>query len=106
MSLLTHLLSVIVATNPPSLAVSNEIQSSTGISVTVPDANDPVKQELDKVMIADDDAQFRSGSGLFVEQYLQQPAADLAGGSGNYDHASSLGTAGHGVQYPSRTLIP
>ena len=57
MSLLTHLLSVFVATNPPALAVSNEIQQSTGISVTVPDATDPVQQELDKVMIEDDDAQ-------------------------------------------------
>ena len=57
MSLLTHLLSVFVATNPPALAVSNEIQQTAGISVTVPDAADPAKQELDKVMIADDDAQ-------------------------------------------------
>jgi tetratricopeptide (TPR) repeat protein len=56
-SLLTHLLSVLVATNPPSVAVSNEIQQSTGISVAVPDANDPIKKELDQVMIADDAAQ-------------------------------------------------
>ncbi len=35
-----HLLSVLVATNPPAVAVSNEIQQTAGISVTVPDAND------------------------------------------------------------------
>ncbi|MDD5139173.1 MAG: hypothetical protein PHY43_02805 [Verrucomicrobiales bacterium] len=57
MSLLTHLLSVIVATNPPALAVSNEIQQATGISVTVPDTNDPVERELDKLMMEDDAAQ-------------------------------------------------
>ena len=56
-SLLTHLLSVFVATNPPAAALSNEIQQATGLSVTVPDASDPVKRELDAVMIEDDDAQ-------------------------------------------------
>jgi tetratricopeptide (TPR) repeat protein len=56
-SLLTHLLSVIVATNPPSVAVSNEIQQTTGISVTVPDGNDPAEQELQKLMADDDAAQ-------------------------------------------------
>lgn len=82
MSLLTHLVSVIVATNPPALAVSNEIQQSTGISVTVPDATDPVKQELDKVMIADDQAQdevdkwIRDNSN-FYQQGAGEPNADL-----------------------------
>jgi tetratricopeptide (TPR) repeat protein len=56
-SLLTHLLSVVVATNSPAAAVSNEIQQTTGISVTVPDANDPVEQELQKLMADDDAAQ-------------------------------------------------
>jgi tetratricopeptide (TPR) repeat protein len=56
-SLLTHLLSVVVATNPPSVAVSNEIQQTTGISVTVPGVNDPVERELQQVMIEDDAAQ-------------------------------------------------
>ena len=57
MSLLTHFLSVVVATNPPAVAVSNEIQQTTGISVTVPDANDPAEQELQKLMTDDDAAQ-------------------------------------------------
>ncbi len=53
---MTHLLSVLVATNPPADAVSNEIQQTAGISVTVPDANDPAEQELRQLMIADDAA--------------------------------------------------
>lgn len=57
MSLLTHLVSVIVATNSPAAAVSNEIQQTTGISVTVPDTNDPAEQELQKLMADDDAAQ-------------------------------------------------
>jgi tetratricopeptide (TPR) repeat protein len=56
-SLLTHLLSVVVATNPPAVVVSNEIQQATGISVAVPDANDPAEQELQKLMADDDAAQ-------------------------------------------------
>lgn len=56
MSLLTHLLSVAVATNPPAMAVSNEIQQSTGISITVPNPNDPAEAELHKLMVDDDAA--------------------------------------------------
>jgi tetratricopeptide (TPR) repeat protein len=52
---MTHVLSVLVATNSTALAVSNEIQQSTGIAVTVPDASNPETQELQKLM-ADDDA--------------------------------------------------
>ena len=82
MSLLTHLLSVFVATNPPAVAVSNEIQRTTGISVTVPDATDPVKQELDKVMIADDEAQDEVDKWIrdnanFFQQGAGQPDAEL-----------------------------
>ena len=81
MSLLTHLLSVFVATNPPAVAVSNEIQRTTGISVTVPDATDPVKQELDKVMIADDEAQDEVDKWIrdnanFFQQGAGQPNAE------------------------------
>jgi tetratricopeptide (TPR) repeat protein len=56
-SLLTHLLSVVVATNPPAVAVSNEIQQTTGISVTMPNTQDPAEQELQKLMTDDDAAQ-------------------------------------------------
>src|SRR5271170_1615826 len=54
---MTHLVSVLVATNPPAVAVSNEIQQATGIAVNVPDANDPAEQELQKLMADDDAAQ-------------------------------------------------
>ena len=82
MSLLTHLLSVFVATNPPALAVSNEIQQSTGISVTVPDTTDPVKQELDKLMMEDDTAQAEVDKWIrdnsdFYKQGAGEPNADL-----------------------------
>jgi tetratricopeptide (TPR) repeat protein len=53
---MTHLLSVLVATNPPAVAVSNEIQQTAGISVNVPDTSDPAEQELKKLMIEDDAA--------------------------------------------------
>ena len=53
---MTHLLSVLVATNPPAVAVSNEIQQTAGISVNVPATNDPAEQELQKLMIEDDAA--------------------------------------------------
>jgi len=74
-SLLTHLLSVFVATNPPAFAVSNEIQQATGISVTVP-VKDPVEQELDKVMIADDDAQAE------VDKWIRDNSDFLKEGAG------------------------
>ena len=82
MSLLTHLLSVFVATNPPALAVSNEIQQATGISMTVPDTTDPVKQELDTVMIMDDDAQAEVDKWIrdnanFHQQGAGEPNAEL-----------------------------
>ena len=53
---MTHLLSVAVATNSPSEAVSNEIHQATGVAITMTATNDPVKQELDKIMIEDDAA--------------------------------------------------
>ena len=56
MSLLSHLLSVLVATNPPVAAISNEIQSATGIAVPVADPTDPTERELRNLMIADDAA--------------------------------------------------
>jgi tetratricopeptide (TPR) repeat protein len=81
-SLLTHLLSIFVATNPPALAASNEIQQATGISVAVPDATNPVEQELKKMMIEDDDAQAEVDKWIrdnsdFYKQGAGEPDADL-----------------------------
>ena len=55
-SLLVGLLSALVATNPPA-AVSNLVTATTGVSVNVPDPNDPVARELQKLMDNDDAAQ-------------------------------------------------
>jgi tetratricopeptide (TPR) repeat protein len=75
-SLLTHLLSVVVATNPPSVAVSNEIQQAAGISVNVPDANDPAEQELQKLMADDDAAQAE------VDKWIRDNSDFYAQGAG------------------------
>jgi tetratricopeptide (TPR) repeat protein len=53
--LAVSLLSALLATNQPQ-AVSNVVQESTGISVSLPDAGDPAEQELRNLMIADDTA--------------------------------------------------
>lgn len=55
-NLLIGLVGALLATNQPA-AVSNLVLRSTGISVTVPDPNDPEEKELQKVMEADDAAQ-------------------------------------------------
>lgn len=55
-SLLVGLLGALVATNQPA-AVSNLVQNTTGLSITVPDPNDPVEKEFHKLMEADDAAE-------------------------------------------------
>lgn len=75
------LLSALLATNQPQ-AVSNLVQQHAGISVTVPDTTDPVKQELDTVMIADDEAQAEVDKWIrdnsdFYKQGAGVPNADL-----------------------------
>jgi tetratricopeptide (TPR) repeat protein len=54
--LLIGALSALLATNQPA-ALSNLVKSTTGISVEITDPNDPVEQELQKLMEADDAAQ-------------------------------------------------
>ena len=54
--LLIGLLSAALATNQAA-ALSNLVQSKTGIAVTVPDKNDPVEREYQKLLEMDDDAQ-------------------------------------------------
>lgn len=49
------LLSALLATNQPQ-AVSNLVQNQTGVSVRVPDPNDPVEGQLRNLMIQDDAA--------------------------------------------------
>lgn len=47
--------SVLLATNQPA-AVSNLVHSHTGVPVPVAATNDPVERELEKLMLADDEA--------------------------------------------------
>jgi len=54
--LLIGLLGAALATNQAA-AVSNFVQKQTGISITVPDKNDPVEREYQKLLEMDDEAQ-------------------------------------------------
>ncbi|MGA3282964.1 MAG: tetratricopeptide repeat protein [Verrucomicrobiota bacterium] len=53
--LLIGLVGALVATNQP-LAVSNLIQQNAGLSVSIPNPNDPAEKELHQLMIEDDAA--------------------------------------------------
>ncbi len=53
--LLIGLVGALVATNQP-LAVSNVIQQDAGVSVSIPNPNDPAEKELDQLMAGDDAA--------------------------------------------------
>ena len=55
-NLLIGLLGALVTTNQPA-AISNLVVQTTGVSVTVPDPNDPVEKEYHKLMADDDAAQ-------------------------------------------------
>lgn len=55
-NVLLGLLSTLLATNQP-VALSNYLAQQTGIAVRVPDPNDPLAQELRRLMEADDAAQ-------------------------------------------------
>lgn len=55
-SLLIGLLGVLMATNQP-VAVSNLVKHATGIQLTVPDPNDPLEKELQRILDEDDSAQ-------------------------------------------------
>jgi tetratricopeptide (TPR) repeat protein len=54
--LLAGLLGVLVATNPPG-ALSNLVRERTGVSIQVPNPNDPVERAYQKLMEDDDAAQ-------------------------------------------------
>ena len=76
MSLYAHLLSVILATNSTVVAISNEVQSATGLSLPVVDPNDPAEQALHQVMLADDAAQDE------VDQWIRENDAFAKNGAG------------------------
>ena len=75
---LIGLLGALVATNQPQ-AVSNLILTNTGISIAVPDPNDPVEKTYQKILADDDAAQEE------VDQWIRenQSFAEKGGGASN-----------------------
>ncbi|MGA2801903.1 MAG: tetratricopeptide repeat protein [Verrucomicrobiota bacterium] len=72
---LIGLLGALVATNQ-SLAVSNVIQQTSGVSVSIPNPNDPAEKELDQLMAGDDAAQAE------VSKWIRDNNAFAAQGAG------------------------
>jgi tetratricopeptide (TPR) repeat protein len=68
-------LAALVATNPPA-AVSNVVVQTTGVSIAVPDRNDPVEKEFQKLMDLDDEAQAE------VDQWIGENDDFTAKGAG------------------------
>jgi tetratricopeptide (TPR) repeat protein len=73
--LLIGLVGALVATNQP-LAVSNLIQQDVGVSVSLPDPNDPAEKELHQLMIEDDAAMAE------VDKWIRDNDAFAAQGAG------------------------
>jgi len=73
--LLVSLLGALLATNQPQ-AVSNLIQQKAGVSVSIPNANDPAEKELDRLMAEDDAAMAE------VDKWIQDNNAFAAQGAG------------------------
>jgi tetratricopeptide (TPR) repeat protein len=69
------LMGALLATNQPQ-AVSNLIQQNTGMSVSVPNPNDPAEKELRQIMAEDDAAMAE------VEKWIQENNAFAAKGAG------------------------
>lgn len=80
-NLLIAAVSAILATNQP-VALSNLVQSQTGLAIAVTDTNDPVEQALDKIMKEDDAAraevdQWILENQTFAEQGAGVPRAEM-----------------------------
>ena len=65
-----------LATNSTVLAISNEVQSATGISLPVVDPNNPAEVALHEVMVQDDQATDE------VDRWIQENQAFAANGAG------------------------
>ncbi len=75
------LLSALLATNQPQ-AVSNLVQQNTGISITIPNPNDPAEKELQRLMDEDDAARAEidkwiQDNNAFAKQGAAVPNAEL-----------------------------
>src|SRR3989441_8155357 len=75
-SFLIGLLSALVSTNQP-VAVSNLVARTTGISVTVPNPNDPVEKEYQKLLETDDAAQEEVDKWIRDETAFREQGAGL-----------------------------
>ena len=73
--LLIGLVGALVATNQP-LAVSNLIQQNAGVSVSLPNPNDPAERELHQLMVEDDAAMAE------VDKWIRDNDAFAAQGAG------------------------
>ncbi len=73
--LVIGLVGALVATNQP-LAVSNLIQQNAGVSVSIPNPNDPAEKELHQLMIEDDAAMAE------VDKWIRDNDAFAAQGAG------------------------
>ena len=76
--LLIGLLSALIATNPPA-AVSNLVLRKTGVSVNIPDRNDPIEKELSKIMADDDAAQAEVDEWIRTAKPAEGQSPDAAG---------------------------
>jgi tetratricopeptide (TPR) repeat protein len=73
--LLIGLLGALMTTNQPR-AISNVVQRTTGISISIPNLNDPAETELDQLMAKDDAAQTE------VSKWIRDNNAFAAHGAG------------------------
>jgi tetratricopeptide (TPR) repeat protein len=80
--LLIGLVGALVATNQP-LAVSNLIQQNAGVSVSIPNPNDPAEKELRQLMVEDDDVLDE------VDKWIRDNNAFAALGAGESREASN-----------------
>jgi len=78
--LLIGLVGALVATNQP-LAVSNLIQQNAGVSISIPNPNDPAEKELRQLMIEDDAAMDE------VDKWIRDNNAFAAQGAGESKEA-------------------
>jgi tetratricopeptide (TPR) repeat protein len=74
-NLLFALIGALAATNQP-VAVSNLVKQTTGITVKVPDPNDPLEKELQKILDEDDAAQAE------VDKWIRENDEFAAKGAG------------------------
>ena len=74
-NLLVGLLGAVLATNQPQ-SVSNLIEQKTGVSVAIPDPNDPAQKQLEQLMAEDDKAMAE------VNKWVQENAAFAEQGGG------------------------